>query len=119
MCYSRGLAEFLKRRVATWREKERPAYVGTFHYLGIGWGVAEGSDDDSRYWEEILPAAMAELAVALPEGERFEAIVVDEAQDFAQSWWDAVLAALRDPEKSALHVFSDERQRIFARQGRP
>ena len=43
MCYSRGLAEFLKRRVATWPAKHQPAYVGTFHYLGIGWGVPASS----------------------------------------------------------------------------
>jgi hypothetical protein len=43
MCYSRGLAEYLTRRVATLRRRERPAYVGTFHNLGIGWGVEPGS----------------------------------------------------------------------------
>src|SRR4029453_11898796 len=83
MCYSRGLAEFLRRRVEMLPKRQRPAYVGTFHYLGIGWGGAEGSDDDSRYWEEVLPAAMVKLAGALPEGERFDAVVVDEGQDFA------------------------------------
>ncbi|MGY1709092.1 NERD domain-containing protein [Geodermatophilus sp. SYSU D00758] len=119
MCYSRGLAEFLRRRVEKLPKRQRPDYVGTFHYLGIGWGVPEGSDDDSRYWEEFLPARMVSLAGALPEAERFDAIVVDEGQDFAASWWDAVLAALRDPATGALYVFSDEGQRIFARQGRP
>jgi hypothetical protein len=119
MCYSRGLAEFLKRRVATWRPVEQPAYVGTFHYLGIGWGVQEGSDDDSRYWEEYLPGEMAALASGLPEEERFDAIVVDEAQDFAESWWPAVVAALRSPDDGCLYVFADEGQRVFARQGRP
>jgi superfamily I DNA and RNA helicase len=62
---------------------------------------------------------MVSLAGDLPASERFDAIVVDEGQDFAESWWDAVLAALRDPDEGALYVFSDEGQRIFARQGRP
>jgi hypothetical protein len=119
MCYSRGLAEFLKRRVEGLPKRQRPDYVGTFHYLGIDWGVPAGSDDDSGYWEEFLPAEMVKLAAALPEAQRFDAIVIDEGQDFAQSWWDAVLAALRDPEHGLLYVFSDEGQRIFARQGRP
>ncbi|MEJ7771019.1 MAG: ATP-binding domain-containing protein [Geodermatophilaceae bacterium] len=44
--------------------------------------------------------------------------MIDEAQDFAESWWPAVLAALRDPETGE-YVFSDEKQRVFARQGRP
>ena len=94
MCYSRGLAEFLKRRVEKLPKRQRPAYVGTFHNLGIGWGVPAGSDDDSRYWEEFLPAEMVKLAGALPEEQRFDAVVIDEGQDFAQSWWDAVVAAL-------------------------
>ena len=119
MCYSRGLAEYLRRRVATWRPKERPAYVGTFHGLGIDWGVTAGSDDNSAYWEEYLPARMVELAAGLPEGERFDAIVIDEAQDFAETWWPAVLAALRSPDDGCLYVFADEGQRVFARQGRP
>ena len=42
MCYSRGLAEFLKRRVEKLPKRQRPAYVGTFHNLGIGWGVPAG-----------------------------------------------------------------------------
>jgi hypothetical protein len=119
MCYSRGLAEFLVRRVATLPMDQRPAYVGTFHGLGIGWGVLPGSDDDSAYWEEFLPTEMVSLAGRLPASERFDAIVIDEAQDFAQSWWPAVLAALRDPEHGCLYVFADEGQRVFARQGRP
>lgn len=119
MCYSRGLAEFLKRRVETLPKRQRPAYVGTFHYLGIGWGVPAGSDDDSRYWEEFLPGEMVSLASQLPAADRFDAIVIDEGQDFAESWWDAVRAALRDPDQGSIYVFSDEGQRVFARQGRP
>ncbi|MCZ2804864.1 NERD domain-containing protein [Modestobacter sp. VKM Ac-2983] len=119
MCYSRGLAEYLRRRVLTLPARQRPAYVGTFHNLGISWGVAPGSDDDSSYWEQQLPETMASLAEGLPVEERFDAIVIDEAQDFAESWWPAVLAALRRPDDGCLYVFSDEGQRVFARQGRP
>jgi hypothetical protein len=79
-----------------------------------------GAAGISGYWEEFLPARMVSLAGDLPESERFDAIVVDEGQHFAESWWDADLAPLRDPEVGALYVFSDEGgQRIFARQGRP
>ncbi|WP_164700300.1 NERD domain-containing protein [Modestobacter sp. KNN46-3] len=119
MCYSRGLAEYLRRCVLTLPARQRPVYVGTFHNLGISWGVAPGSDDDSSYWEQQLPETMASLAEGLPAEERFDAIVIDEAQDFAESWWPAVLAALRHPDDGCLYVFSDEGQRVFARQGRP
>lgn len=120
LCYSRGLAHYLRRRVAQLRPREQPAFVGTFHGLGTEWlGAPPGSDDDSDYWELRLPAAMAGLADRRPPTERFDAFVVDEAQDFADAGWPALLASLRDREGGGLTVFADERQRVFARQGRP
>jgi superfamily I DNA/RNA helicase len=62
---------------------------------------------------------MLEMAAALPDGQKFDAIVIDEAQDFADSWWEPVLAALRDPDVGGLYVFIDEGQRVFDRQGTP
>ncbi|HEX6247278.1 MAG TPA: ATP-binding domain-containing protein [Nocardioidaceae bacterium] len=117
LCYSRGLATFLRRRVEGLPRKARPAYIGTFHGLGLGWGVEERGDDDSDFWERELPERMVSLAADLPEGQRFDAVVVDEVQDFADSWWDALLAALKDPETGNIYVFSDEGQRVFARFG--
>jgi hypothetical protein len=120
LCYSRGLAAFLQRRVAAFpNRRHRPAYVGTFHGLGEQWGARlPPSDDDSQAWEVELPRTMQELAAALPEGRRLDAIVVDEAQDFSDSWWPALLGALRE-EDSGVYVFSDESQRVFARYGGP
>lgn len=119
LCYSIGLAEHLKREVATWRHGHRPAFVGTFHDFGRQWGASDGDRQDSEFWEERLPAEMAALAADLPDGKKFDAVIVDEAQDFADSWWTPVLRALRDEEEGGLYVYSDENQRIFARFGRP
>ena len=119
LCYSLGLAEYLKRTVATWHRKERPAFVGTFHEFGKQWGAPDGDRQDSAFWEESLPQLMAELAGGLADKQRYDAVIVDEAQDFADSWWRPVLKALRDEETGGLYVYSDENQRIFARYGRP
>ena len=62
---------------------------------------------------------MLDLAAALPDGQKFDSIVIDEAQDFADSWWEPILAALRDLETGGLYVFIDEGQRVFDRQGTP
>lgn len=119
LCYSIGLAEHLKREVAGLRRRRRPAFVGTFHELGKSWGAPDGDRTDSDFWERRLPALMGELAAGLTEKDRFDAIVVDEAQDFAESWWLPLLKALRDEERGGLYVYSDENQRIFPRFGRP
>ena len=54
---------------------------------------------DSEFWEERLPRLMAELAAELPDGKKYDSVVVDEAQDFADTWWEPVLGALRDEER--------------------
>lgn len=118
-CYSRGLAAWLQRRVARFPRKERPAYVGTFHNLGVAWGAPTGSDDDSEFWEVALPELMVTLGAQQPEGKLFDALVIDEAQDFADLWWPAALAALKDEDTGGIYVFSDEGQRVFARFGGP
>ncbi|KUI39279.1 nuclease-related domain-containing DEAD/DEAH box helicase [Mycobacterium sp. GA-2829] len=125
VCYSHGLASYLERIAETWPRRQRPAYVGEFHALGVRWGAPEGPDEALRteetvqFWEHDLPLQMASLAEGLEPGHRFDSIVVDEAQDFADAWWDPLLAALRDPVEGGLYVFSDEGQRVFNRVGSP
>ncbi|EHI11689.1 nuclease-related domain-containing DEAD/DEAH box helicase [Mycolicibacterium thermoresistibile] len=125
VCYSHGLASYLERITASWPRRHRPAYVGEFHALGMQWGAPEGPDESVRteesvqFWEHDLPAQMAELAARLEPGQRFDSVVVDEAQDFADAWWDPLLAALDDPVEGGIYVFSDEGQRVFDRYGVP
>jgi superfamily I DNA/RNA helicase len=113
LCYSRGLGRFLQRMSATWPKPA--AYVGLFHDLPLSWGAEPGSDDDSDYYERRLPVALGELARQRDASELFNAVVVDEAQDFGELWWPSLLACLRDPDEGGLFVFLDEGQRIFAR----
>lgn len=119
LCYSIGLAEYFKREVGSWPAWQRPAYVGTYEDLGRTWGAPTGSREDSDFWERELPEQMAALAAALPKEQRFDAFIVDEAQDFADLWWTPLLRALSDEEQGGLYVYSDENQRIFARFGQP
>jgi hypothetical protein len=119
VCYSIGLAEHFKRVVKRWPRRLRPAYVGTFAELGRSWGAPAGDRSDGEFWEVELPRVMTELAGDLDPGHRFDSIVVDEAQDFAESWWTPLVGALRDEERGGLYAYSDEGQRVFARFGRP
>lgn len=125
ICYSHGLASYLKRVTAGWRRREQPAYVGEFHALGVEWGAPVGPDERVRtaetvhWWEEELPRRMAELADGLPDGKKFDAVIVDEAQDFADSWWLPVIGALRDGENGRVMIVGDAGQSVFQRTGRP
>ena len=124
-CYSHGLASYVERITATWPRRQQPAYVGEFHVLGVQWGAPQGPDESLRteetvkFWEHDLPRQMAELAMELEPGHRFDSIVVDEAQDFADSWWEPLLITLKYPYEGGLYVFTDEGQRVFNRYGSP
>jgi hypothetical protein len=117
VCYSRGLAHFLQRVVAQWKPRERPSYVGLFHELPVRWGAPQGREDDSVWFEQELPALLGDLAADRPAKDRFDSIVVDEGQDFSESWWPPTLLALKDREAGGLYVFLDEGQRVFDRRG--
>lgn len=111
LCYSRGLGMHLTREAATW--KRPPAYVGTFEGLALAWGVPPGSGD--AWFETEMAEAL--VAQAAARDDRFDAVVVDEAQDFGRSWWDAVRAVLRT--EHGLFAFLDDDQRVFHRQAEP
>ena len=125
ICYSHGLAGYLKRVTGGWRRREQPAYVGEFHALGVEWGAPVGPDERVRseetvhWWEVELPRLMTELAEGLPDGKKFDAVIVDEAQDFADEWWRPVLGALRNRENGRLMIVGDAGQSVFQRTGRP
>lgn len=120
VCYSYGLAHHLRRSLLVGSSAKRPAFVGTFEDLARGWGIEiTGSRDDSDFWEVELPALMAARAADLTPEARFDAVIVDEAQDFAEDWWTPLVGALRDETSGGIFAYSDERQRVFARFGRP
>ncbi|PKW25719.1 nuclease-related domain-containing DEAD/DEAH box helicase [Phycicoccus duodecadis] len=120
LCYSIGLASYFRRAMAGVDRRHRPAFCGTFEDLARYLGVEVfGGRDDPGFWEERLPALMVELATGLPDGKKFDAVVVDEAQDFADLWWTPIMRCLRDEEAGGLYVYSDENQRVFQRFGRP
>jgi hypothetical protein len=89
----------------------------TFHALGRRWGAIASDDAQQPEWDVVIPRRMAELSAELPDAERFDAIVVDEGQDFGALWWPALLSSYRDRTTGRLAVFSDATQQVFGREG--
>ena len=65
------------------------------------------------YWDEELPEALMQ---AQERGmEPFDAIVMDEGQDFDDTWWIAIQQCLADPDGGILYVFLDANQQLYGR----
>jgi superfamily I DNA/RNA helicase len=120
-CFNSGLADQLQQVVARWDDVEGDVLVDNFHAICVDAappGSLEFPDGDAsrdehrRFWAEDAPFSLLQ---ALEDGsyERggWDAIVVDEAQDFFHEWWTILQTGLRDQGKLA--VFYDARQSIF------
>ena len=117
--YGRAVVVMVQHALADQPSTSRPAFIGTFHQLGHGWGAQASDDDGPEFWERIAPQQMLAAAATLPDDRRYSAFVVDEAQDFADSWWPALLAASATDDMRVA-VFRDDEQVVFnGRRGRP
>ncbi|MSP92556.1 MAG: DUF2075 domain-containing protein [Myxococcales bacterium] len=68
--------------------------------------------DRTNWFDHGLAAALA--AAAERSGPWFDALVVDEAQDFLAGWWEALASCCRDPARCVRYVFFDDAQRLRA-----
>ena len=101
-CVSRGLADHL-RSVAGERTLDVVEFRQLCRQVAAEASLAPSKDDD-------LPDLLAEAAAKL--GPRYDAMVVDEGQEFAEGWWAALLALHRDPDEGMLYVFADDCQNL-------
>ena len=67
---------------------------------------------ESDYFEQRQPEILLEALRTVVT--RFDAIIVDEGQDFTENWWIPLLYTLRDPDDGIVYNFFDDNQRIFA-----
>lgn len=113
VCYSQGLSRWLRQAIDARGDRvSRLVDVTTFSSYLVGKGVDVPPGAGQQWWDVELPRLAAPLVSA-----DYDAVVVDESQDFADGWWPVLLASLRGE-----HVFitGDERQSVFAdRRGRP
>lgn len=117
--YTRGVIEMVKKSFEALPDRSRPAFIGTFHLLGFTWGVTPPDTATSEFWEVEAVVLTKQAGEHLPQQERFTAFIVDEAQDFADSWWPALLSGAAVDE-FRLAVFRDDEQAVFSeRKGRP
>lgn len=117
VCYNTNLAKWIGGRL------QHPQ-IDVFTFQGlVGHMVnrARIAMPRTRTWDEfdaIAPDALVDAASVLhaPDADPallYDAIIVDEGQDFEDTWWIGLLDALKDPESGVFYVFFDDNQRIF------
>ena len=127
LCYNRPLADTLAKAL----KDESRIVVCSFHQLCdkriksaisiTGRNLlseaasAYPGNSDRHLFDIQMPYALA-LSNEILE-ERFDAVVVDEAQDFSDEYWFAIEELLRDQISGYLYIFIDQNQTLYPRHG--
>ena len=99
-------------------DRELSIECTTFHSLARSiiasadaewWGQNSRRDDD--FWNLEVPLRLHDLVGN--ENQKYDAIVVDEGQDFKKSWFEILDCLLQDPAHGRFVVFYDDQQDIF------
>ncbi|MFI5370291.1 MAG: NERD domain-containing protein [Candidatus Eisenbacteria bacterium] len=138
-CYNKALADFIRSQLPS----PRPSRAGThapstaatgdgqldlfthagvqvehFHALAAAWARRAGIElppvevvGSERFFSKRLPEALIDATSKLDE--RFDAILVDEGQDFPEPWWTPLQALLAEPDDGILYVFYDDNQSLY------
>jgi superfamily I DNA/RNA helicase len=125
LCFNRHLATWLQEQArgeSRLRNREDLLEIATFHAYAfklahrahVEFEIPER--DAGAFWEEDVPLILEQaLDILREEGHAplFDALVVDEAQDFSRDWWVTVESLTRYGRTGRLYVFLDLHQSLW------
>jgi superfamily I DNA/RNA helicase len=108
LCFNRALADHFKGVLATLEN----VVALNFHAWGSRNGIRfQPNEDDDEFGQRLLDR----LSVGMGEAGRYDAVFIDEAQDFARTWFLCAKQALREPEDGDLLIVGDGGQSLYRR----
>jgi predicted ATPase len=114
-CFNRHLAADLQTRLKPSANLDIISFQALCYRLAQRAGMLPARQDDDRFFNQQLPETLMDAADAL--GVRYDAIIVDEGQDFRDNWWFPLQMLLCNPDDGILYIFFDDNQRLYVRHG--
>lgn len=118
-CYNARLADWLR----TTPYAREGVVITHFHKLcsdlasranvaipALNGDVVEGNEE--YFFGSVLPEALIEATSKL--GPQYNALIVDEGQDFIDTWWIALEGLLANPSDDVFYIFCDDNQNIYS-----
>jgi superfamily I DNA/RNA helicase len=108
LCYNRALAAYFHGLFV----HAANVTCVNFHQWGVRNGIAFNKNED----EEKFGARLLErLEHGAGEAQHYDAVFVDEAQDFSRSWFQCAKLALKEPDDGDLLIVGDGSQSLYRR----
>ena len=113
-CYNKNLAEYLRDDYLS--DAPPNLHIENFHKLATTLVQKSGqrlprNTQTEQYFRTELPDMLANVRDHM--GDQYDAIIVDEAQDFHEGWYLALQYLLPDPDESTFYIFYDDNQNIY------
>jgi len=119
LCYNRPLKDWLIQAIP--ESFSDDLVIDTYHGLvedlcrkasvAFRPGPSVGNTD---FWKDIAPERLMQACELLGPEVKFDAVIVDEGQDFHDLWWTSLDSVFREPgAKSCYYVFFDPNQNLY------
>jgi hypothetical protein len=106
LSYNRLLAQHLESQLAG----HPSVAVMTFHRWGVSCGVDfRKAEEDGAFGERLLARLRDDAGLC----GRYDAVLIDEAQDWPSSWFQCAKLALKEPETGDLIIVGDGSQSLY------
>ncbi|MBI3959018.1 MAG: ATP-binding domain-containing protein [Chloroflexi bacterium] len=100
-----------------------PRNVTVLHFHGLCEALINEAEvrairpqNANLYYNEFLPNRLLDAIEEL--GPQYDAIVVDEGQDFMDEWWLGLSALLHDDKEGIFYIFFDDNQNLYRNRDR-
>jgi hypothetical protein len=126
LCFNLPLAHHLRRVCASFGEGPGMVWAGAYHQLAREWAAkaeipwsepsGRNTEETAEFWSTATSMLLLDAIEKIPD--RFDSLVVDEAQDFATDWWCPLLGLLANKDEGRIVLFSDPAQDLWDRGGK-
>jgi hypothetical protein len=113
LCFNKLLADWLRIQVGKTIE------ANSFHRLCSSRlnnfdQIINQSPNTKIFWANTAADLLFDSIAQNGDGvEKYDAIFVDEAQDYEDSWWSAIQFLLHEPDDGQLYLFADPNQLLY------
>lgn len=122
LCYNRPLREWLNQTAKA--DFSHELKIRTYHELVHDFCKEaqlefnpKNSQDEQQFWNEQAPELLMQASEILPDSFRFDAVIVDEGQDFQELWWHSLDSIFVTPHrKKCFYVFFDPNQILYLKE---
>ncbi len=118
VCYNKNLANWIGESIAD--EYSDLITVKHFHGLCSFWVRKAGmpfsppKENVERFWRDEAADQLMDAIDMVPQ--KFDAVIVDEGQDFYPNWWMPLEMINSNGDEGAMYVFYDPRQNLYVAQ---